>query len=193
MTLTEILRPYIAACFTGIWVESHEHQDALNEIAQLCRQEEWRLAVWDLEQGLRLGMGQAVAASSAIDPLAAVRAVGSLAPAAPPNEQPAESQTSSILVLVNFHRFLQSAEIVQALCPTVDRRQADRRTFLVILSPVVQIPIELEKLFVVDRASASRPPSNWPRSPAGSPPKPESCQRARSGAAPGRGGGPDPL
>ena len=148
MTLTEILRPYIAACFTGIWVESHEHQDALNEIAQLCRQEEWRLAVWDLEQGLRLGMGQAVAASSAIDPLAAVRAVGSLAPAAPPNEQPAESQTSSILVLVNFHRFLQSAEIVQALVRQLIAGK-DRRTFLVIISPVVQIPVELEKLFVV--------------------------------------------
>lgn len=64
MTLAEILRPYIAACFTGIWIESDEHQDALIEIGQLCRQEEWRLAIWDLEQRLRIGAEQAATASS---------------------------------------------------------------------------------------------------------------------------------
>ena len=54
MTLAERLSEYIQACFSGIWVESHEHEDALAEIAQLCRRENWRLAVWDLEQGLQV-------------------------------------------------------------------------------------------------------------------------------------------
>ncbi len=53
-----------------------------------------------------------------------------------------------MLVLVNFHRFLQSAEIVQALARQLAAGKQNR-TFVLILSPVVQIPTELEKLFVV--------------------------------------------
>jgi hypothetical protein len=41
MSLTQHLSEYIRACFTGIWIESHEHQDALVDIAKLCRQQEW--------------------------------------------------------------------------------------------------------------------------------------------------------
>ena len=44
MSLTERLSEMVRACFTGLWIESHEHEDALAEIAQLCRNEEWRLA-----------------------------------------------------------------------------------------------------------------------------------------------------
>jgi len=48
MSLANQLSEYVRACFTGLWIESHEHQDALAEIASLCRDEEWRLAVWDI-------------------------------------------------------------------------------------------------------------------------------------------------
>jgi hypothetical protein len=51
-------------------------------------------------------------------------------------------------VLQNFHRFLQSAEIVQALSQQVIAGKQNR-TIVVVLSPVVQLPVELEKLFVV--------------------------------------------
>ncbi len=37
---------YVSACFTGLWVQSHEHPDALTEIARMCREEKWRLAVF---------------------------------------------------------------------------------------------------------------------------------------------------
>ena len=75
MSLSKELREYIAACFTGLWVQSAEHDDALREIAQLCHQENWRLAVWDVAQGLQLpGQDQAQAAdASGNDPLAAIR------------------------------------------------------------------------------------------------------------------------
>jgi hypothetical protein len=54
----------------------------------------------------------------------------------------------SLLVLKNFHRFLGSPEIVQALDHQIS---AGKRTssFVVILSPVLQIPTELEKAIVV--------------------------------------------
>ena len=52
MTLSQRLAEYVRACFTGLWIESHEHDDALAEIARLCRAENWRLAKWDIDQGL---------------------------------------------------------------------------------------------------------------------------------------------
>ena len=72
------------------------------------------------------------------DPLAAIRAVNSLA----------TPEGTAILVLQNFHRFLQSAEIVQALVQQITSGKQNR-TFVVIFAPVVQIPTELEKLLIV--------------------------------------------
>lgn len=140
MTLPERLSEYVRACFTGIWVQSHEHDDALMEIAQMCRQQQWHLATWDIERGLRLpgqANGQSADAGGS-DPLAAVRAVNALA----------TPDGSALLVLVNFHRFLSSPEIIQALARQITEGKQNR-TFVVILSPLVQIPLELEKQFIV--------------------------------------------
>ncbi|MEW4489455.1 AAA family ATPase [Thalassoglobus sp. JC818] len=136
MSLTERLGEYVRACFSGIWIETHEHQDALVAIAQLCRQEDWRLATWDIEQGLKVPGAEIEATGN--DPLAAIRAVNSLV----------TPDGTAILVLQNFHRFLQSAEIVQAIAQQIIAGKQNR-TILVVLAPVVQLPIELEKLFVV--------------------------------------------
>ncbi|MEZ5941198.1 MAG: AAA family ATPase [Planctomycetaceae bacterium] len=136
MSLTERLGEYVRACFSGIWIESHEHQDALVAIAQLCRQEDWRLATWDIEQGLKVPGAEIEATGN--DPMAAIRAINSLV----------TPDGTAVLVLQNFHRFLQSAEIVQAVAQQITAGKQNR-TILVVLSPVVQLPIELEKLFVV--------------------------------------------
>ncbi len=136
MALMEHLAEYVRACFTGIWIESHEQQDALTGIAQLCQQEKWQLATWNIEQGLRVS-GAAVD-NSGSDPLAAIRAVNALV----------TPEGTAILVLQNFHRFLSSAEIVQALSQQIIAGKQNR-TIVVILAPVVQLPLELEKLFVV--------------------------------------------
>ncbi len=136
MTLSERLSKLVRACFTGIWIESHEHQDAISEIARLCRDENWRLVTWDIEQGVvSTGSGEP---STGQDPLAAIRSLSSLA----------SQDGAALLVLQNFHRFLQSAEIVQALIRQIQLGK-QQRTFVVILSPVVAIPVELEKLMVV--------------------------------------------
>jgi len=54
MALASRLREYIAGCFTGLWIQSFEHDDAVTEIAQMCRAENWRMAVWDVERGLQV-------------------------------------------------------------------------------------------------------------------------------------------
>lgn len=135
MTLQEKLREYISACFTGIWIESHEHQDALIEMAQLCRQEQWTLITWDIFKGLSVGDNGPTSAS---DPLAAMRTLSTLA----------TPHDIKVLVLQNFHRFLNSTEIIQAVYRQVMDGKQDR-TILVVLAPVVQLPVESEKLFVV--------------------------------------------
>jgi hypothetical protein len=139
MLLSTRLQEYISACFTGLWVQSAEHDDALREIAVLCHAENWRLAVWDVAAGLRLpGQGNEAVPADGGDPLAAIRSLNALA----------SPDSSAVLVLVNFHRFLQSPEIVQALAQQISAGK-QTRAFVMILSPVVQIPVELEKLMVV--------------------------------------------
>ena len=136
MSLSKRLEEYARACFSGIWITSHEHLDAVQEISQLCQREGWRLASWNIATGLRCG-GQDVE-QDVNDPLAAVRAAGALS----------DGDHTTILILENFHRFLQSAEIVQAVAHQVITGK-QTRTILVVLAPVVQLPVELEKLFVV--------------------------------------------
>ena len=138
MNLRERLAEYVQACFTGIWIESHEHQDALSEITTLCREQAWRLAVWNIELGLQVPDQSETPSDATSDPLSAIRAARSLA----------SSDGTAILVLENFHRFLQSAEIVQAVMRQVMSGKQNR-VIVVVLAPVVQLPIELEKLFVV--------------------------------------------
>ena len=138
MTLSQQLSEYIAACFTGIWIESHEHEDAVAEIAQLCRDEDWRLATWDIAAGLHVSGQSDQAENSAADPLAAISAVNALA----------SPEGSALLVLRNFHKFLGSPEIIQKLALQITTGKQNR-TFVIVLAPVVQIPIELEKHFVV--------------------------------------------
>ena len=141
MTLAERLSELVRAAFSGIYVRSAEHDDAIAEIAGLCRANHWTLATWDVDRGLAIA-GHAADApgglTAAADPLAALRALGALA----------TPDGTALLVLRNFHRFLGSAEVAQALDTRVVAGRRDR-TFVVILAPAVQLPPELEKLFVV--------------------------------------------
>ena len=140
MSLATTLAEYICAAFSGLYVHTFEPDEALREIGELCRQRNWRLAGWDLDRGLSLGMSgeSAPGAASGADPLAAIRALAGFA----------TTDGASLLVLRNFHRFLGSAEVIQALEHQLAQGKV-HRTFVVILAPVIQLPVELERLFVV--------------------------------------------
>ena len=139
MTLSDRLAEYVAAAFTGIWVHSFEPADALADVARLCRDRSWALATWDVDRGLQVaGRPDAADDGAAPDPVAAVRALDAMA----------TPDGSAILVLVNAHRVLSSAEVVQAVARQVQQGKTNR-TFVVVLSPVVQLPVELERHFVV--------------------------------------------
>ena len=57
MQLSKQLAQYIDACFAGIWIQSHEHEDAIMEIAQLCRDQQWWLGNETGRATLTLGVG----------------------------------------------------------------------------------------------------------------------------------------
>ena len=79
MTLSDRLAEYISACFTGLWIESHEHDDALREIAQMCRDQQWQMATWNIEQGLQIPGSEQPTDAGGNDPLAAIRSINALA------------------------------------------------------------------------------------------------------------------
>lgn len=139
MTLAEQLTDYVNAAYSGIWIVTHEPDEAEREIVQHAGQQKWDIAVWDVAQGLRLpGAGPQPADTGAGDPLAALRALPALA----------KPGGTGLLLLHNFHRFLTSPEVVQTVFAQLVAGKRTR-TFVVVLAPLVQVPIELEKLFVV--------------------------------------------
>ncbi len=140
-SLRQKLREYVSGCFTGIWVETQEPHEAATDIQALCQEESWQFARWDIDQGLRIA-GQAV--EDGQDPLSAVKAVAAM------------GEDTSILVLDNFHRFLSSAEIIQALVSQLHAGK-QTRSIVVVLAPVLELPPELEKMFVaIEHALPSR-------------------------------------
>jgi SpoVK/Ycf46/Vps4 family AAA+-type ATPase len=140
MMLTEQLIDYVHAAFSGIYVVTQEADEAEGEIAALCREKEWKLAVWDVASGLRV-LSQPGTFRGDVqpgDPLAVLRAVPALA----------DHDGTALVLLHNYNRFFGNPEVVQTAFTQLvaGKRQ---RTFLVVLAPVVQVPVELEKLFVV--------------------------------------------
>lgn len=139
MKLADELTGYVHAAFTGLWIVTHEPDEAEREIVQQARQKQWKVAVWDVANGLRVpGADSASTEPTAGDPLAALRSLSSMS----------DEKGTTLLLLHNLHRFMNNPEVVQTAFTQLvaGKRQ---RTFVVVLSPVVQIPIELEKMFVV--------------------------------------------
>ncbi len=154
MSLIEQLTDYINAAFSGLWVQTFEPDEAEKELVEHGRQSGWTVAVWDIARGLRLPTGAGVAAPEVADPISLLRGLPALAPAL--SSAAGADSGSTLILLPNFHRFLNSVEIVQVLAEqlTVGKQH---RTFIVVLSPVVQVPLELEKRFVViDHALPTR-------------------------------------
>ncbi|WP_459556840.1 AAA family ATPase [Lacunimicrobium album] len=133
-SLIEILPDYIRAAFSGLWIVTHEPDEAERDIFELVNREDWRSIAWDVARGLR---GES-SLPRADDPVSVIKAATQIA-----------GENETLLVLLhNYHKFLGSTEVLQTL---INQLQVGKtqQVFFVVLSPVLQIPVELEKLFVV--------------------------------------------
>lgn len=140
-TLITRITELVQACFTGLYIESHEPEEAIRDLTQLCRSESWRLGIWDCDSGLAFPVEEVplpVNPNELADPLAVLRASSQLSTGA----------STTLLVFENFHKFLGSTEILQALSRQTSRGKHSR-TFFVILAPTVSLPPEIEKQFIV--------------------------------------------
>ena len=137
MNFEQEIRDHIAACFAGLWIESHEHSEVVKQLADICRANDWQLSTWDVCNGLSNPTIQ-TASNELSDPLETITSFAASN----------SSETPSLLVLKNFHKFLGNPEIIQSLAEQIQQGK-HARNYFVILSPKTDIPIELEKLFVV--------------------------------------------
>jgi len=138
-TLATRLHELISACFTALWVQTQEPTEATRELTSLCRNEGWRLGTWDCDRGMTFPLEpiQMPGVTDTQDPLAIIRALPHVA----------NGSGTTLVVFENLHRFLGGVEIVQALARQIHAGK-NTRCFVVVLSPAIQIPAELEKLFV---------------------------------------------
>ena len=137
--LTTRLHELISACFTGIWIQTHEPHEAAREITELCRQEGWRIGTWNCDSGVQFPVEQIAipGVTETQDPLAVIRAL----------PQVLQGSGTTIMLFENLHRFLGSVELIQAVSRQIHAGKHNR-AFIIVLAPVTQIPAELDKLFV---------------------------------------------
>ncbi|MCX7417859.1 MAG: hypothetical protein NTY25_15475, partial [Planctomycetia bacterium] len=96
--LTTRLHELISACFTGIWIQTHEPHEAAREITELCRQEGWRIGTWNCDSGVQFPVEQIAipGVTETQDPLAVIRAL----------PQVSQGSGTTIMLFENLHRFL---------------------------------------------------------------------------------------
>lgn len=140
MTLKTQLKDYINACFTGVWVQTHEPDETEREIRELAQERGWILGRWDIAQGWNLVLPELTGPADEGNPLAVLKALSRMS-------RPGTDDTT-VFVLHNYHLFLKAPQVMQELFNRLVAGKINR-TFVVVLSPVVQIPTELEKVMVV--------------------------------------------
>ena len=141
MTLAERLSEYVRAAFSGIWVRSFEHDDAVAEIAGLCRREGWSLAAWDVDRGLSLAGEPAGAGRPGRRGRPARRGPLPRAPWRRPTARRCWCSGTSTGSWAAPRSSRPSTPRSPAASGTAPSSSSSR--------PVVQIPVELEKQFVV--------------------------------------------
>ena len=85
-SLSTRIHELVSACFTGIWLETCEPEEACREISSLCQTQSWRLASWDCDVGLKIHGHElstqhdnpAPTLADTTDPLAVIRSAGQL-------------------------------------------------------------------------------------------------------------------
>jgi hypothetical protein len=129
VTFSEHIKELIRAGFAGIWVETWEPDEAGKEILALASQETWEASEWDVDRGASsTGAGKG-------DPLAALEIIK-------------RNGGVKIVSLMNYHHFIKNPMVSQKLANKIVDGKGDQ-CFYIVLSPVTDIPIELQKLFVV--------------------------------------------
>jgi ATP-dependent 26S proteasome regulatory subunit len=129
-TQQEDLEVLVRARYPLLYVVSWEEQRVVEMLDQMAQKLAKRLLTWSVTQGITDAKGAAVEAS-ARDPQAAL-------------DYAARVNEAAIVVLKDFHPYMQDAGVIRRLRDLVSGFKSTYKTLL-ILSPQLTIPCELEK------------------------------------------------
>jgi hypothetical protein len=126
---------HIDAGFAGLFVQSVEQHEALREMHEVAKQNDWNFATFDMDRGLT----ERERPNGDLDRVEAIRWL---------KKQHVRHDGAAVLVLINGHKMLDDLQVIQVLTHAVIDGKENRR-FVVILGTSLTLPPELEKLFVV--------------------------------------------
>lgn len=126
-----MINDYLRAGYPLLWVQTHEEQRAISVLSQEAQG--YNIYSWDIVSGLH--DHQTGQARQMPDPLKPLQAVPTL-------------PEGAILFLLDYHKFISAVEVFRTIKNLIPILKATDR-HLVIISPVLSIPVELEKDIVV--------------------------------------------
>jgi hypothetical protein len=170
-SLAEQFQLKIGAGIPGLLIRSYEHEDAIEEIRQVCcnPNHQWSLATFDLDEGMLVfrehnnrwikpplwyeeqstetGLKMYVERSDRMqDPAKAITGVPGLSQGKSVEVGGEQRRPSAILVMKNHHRWLNTPQLVQLVANRLWRYK-QMSCHIVFLSPTIELPLELQKLF----------------------------------------------
>jgi len=147
--LKKEIKEAIAAAFSGIWINSYEHEDALAAISEACKEHTWQLITWDPEFGVRSPEDKNPTPSDdEPNPAIALHQLLKLD----------TEENRAILVLRNVLPYLASAEgrvgsprFLQVLQRTIEQGAQDGHHVVILSYDNLAVPRELEKMvYIID-------------------------------------------
>lgn len=131
--LIKQLDKYIQAGFSGIQITTSEPFEAQREILNTG---EYDVAIWDIAEGITLAHKKFQKQEGSNNPIAPLKFF-----------KTTDEDRIRIVLLHNFHRFLDNPVIIQTL---INSLQAGKscQIFYIILTPSFNLPVELERMFV---------------------------------------------
>lgn len=138
MSLTERITELVKAAFSGLWLQTSEPDECVREISALCKKQGWRLVCWNVVDGATFPLEpQAKSSVPPGDPVAMLKGIPSFV----------NQDGTTLLLMHNFHRFVSNTVVMQATFNAVVAGK-NSRVFIVGLAPSMELPVELQKVFV---------------------------------------------
>lgn len=121
------------AGYPALYLLSTEDQRSIEEIVKAATQVERKLSIWTFMKGVEYtsATGKKALDSGSTDPMQALKYAGKM-------------DQGTILVLRHFHHFLEDPSIQATLLDLIPSLKTTKRQ-IIILTPVLKIPAELEK------------------------------------------------
>ncbi|MEM4360026.1 MAG: AAA family ATPase [Candidatus Bilamarchaeaceae archaeon] len=144
----DTLELYIRAACSSIWVETFEPYESALAIKEMADNNGWSFATWDIADGIKIftkvncfapisrKIGVSVSQSDLTSVIKELRSCES------------DNDVPVILGIMNLHRFIENTSVIQSIINhTYTGRM--RKLYIIGISPITSIPVELEKMFVV--------------------------------------------